>query len=217
VAALSDVDAILFLLDGTHEPGLGERYVAEHVASVKTPVVAAVNKMDKLNNRETANSVAAASALGEFNEVIPISARSGRNVDKLLESLVRLLPEGPAMYPEDMYTDQPERFLVAEFIREKVLELTRKEVPHSVAVTIESMAERPGKDLIDIDAAIYVERETQKGIIIGKGGAMLKEIGTRARRDIERMLGAKVNLKLWVGVEKDWRQKESAIKRLTEE
>lgn len=217
IATLSEVDAILFLIDGTQEPGLGEQYMAAHFKGTKTPVVAAVNKMDKLNKYEIAERLEKVSGLGAFKNVVPISARTGRNVEDLVVELVSLLPEGPQLYPPDMYTDQPEKFLVAEFIREKVLELTRKEVPHSVAVLVEQMAERPNKDIVDINAAIYVERDTQKGIIIGKGGAMLKEIGTRARHDIEAMLGTRVNLKLWVGVEKDWRTKESAIKRLTEE
>jgi GTPase len=217
INTLSDVDAVLFLIDGTHDLGMGEQYVAEHAKSVNTPVVVALNKMDKLDNRGVAERVKAIDTLGSFNAVVPISARTGRNVPEMIERLVALMPEGPAMYPDDMYTDQTERFIVGEYIREKILELTRKEVPHSVAVVIEEMAERPGKDLMDISAAIYVERDTQKGIIIGKGGAMLKEVGTRARRDIETLLGVKVNLKLWVGVEKDWRAKESAIKRLTEE
>ncbi len=217
VATLADVDAVLFLVDGTHELGLGEQYVMEHIRSVKTPVVVALNKMDKLANREVEERLAAVRELGEFTDVVPISARTGRNVDQLLDRLAALLPEGPQLYPEDMLTDQPEKFIVGEYIREKILELTRKEVPHSVAIVVEEMAERPGKDLIDIEAAIYVERDTQKGIIIGKGGAMLKEIGTRARHDIEAMLGVKVNLRLWVGVEKDWRTRESAIHRLTEE
>ncbi len=217
VATLADVDAVLFLVDGTHDLGLGEQYVMEHVRSVKTPVVVALNKMDKLANREVEERLTAVRELGEFNDVVPISARTGRNVDQLLDRLAALLPEGPQLYPEDMLTDQPEKFIVGEYIREKILELTRKEVPHSVAIVVEEMAERPGKDLIDIEAAIYVERDTQKGIIIGKGGAMLKEIGTRARHDIEAMLGVKVNLRLWVGVEKDWRTRESAIHRLTAE
>jgi GTPase len=217
VSTLADVDAVLFLIDGTHDLGLGEQYVMEHIRMVKTPVVVAMNKMDKLTNREVQEREAAIAALGGFAAVIPISARTGRNVDLLLAKLAGFLPEGPLLYPEDMLTDQPEKFIVAEYIREKILELTRKEVPHSVAVVVEEMSERPGKELIDIEAAIYVERDTQKGIIIGKGGGMLKEIGTRARRDIETMLGTKVNLRLWVGVEKDWRTKEGAIQRLTED
>lgn len=217
VATLADVDAVLLLIDGTHDLGQGEQYVMDHVRNVSTPVVVALNKMDKLTKYEIEERLAAVQTLGDFTDVIPISARTGRNVDLLLDRLAALLPEGPQMYPEDMLTDQPEKFIIAEFIREKILELTRKEVPHSVAIVIEEMSERPNKELIDIEAAIYVERDTQKGIIIGKGGAMLKEIGTRARHDIEAMLGVKVNLRLWVGVEKDWRSKESAIQRLTEE
>lgn len=217
VGTLSEVDAVLFLVDATREEGPGDRYVAEHVMQAGTPAVVAMNKIDKLTNREVAAREDEVRRLGDFAAVIPISARTGRNVDTLVATLTGLLPEGPSFYPEDMLTDQPERFIVAEFIREKILELTRKEVPHSVAVLIEEMSERPDKDLVDIEAAVFVERDSQKGIIIGKGGAMLKEIGTRARRDIERLLGVKVNLKLWVGVEKDWRKREAAITRLTEE
>jgi GTPase len=217
VGTLSEVDAILFLVDATREDSLGDQYVAEHVKNAHTPAIVALNKIDKLTNREVAARETEIKRLGEFSAVIPISARTGRNVDVLVNALVDLLPEGPLLYPDDMLTDQPERFIIAEFIREKILELTRKEVPHSVAVIIEEMSERESKDIVDIEAAIFVERDSQKGIIIGKGGAMLKEVGTRARRDIEALLGTKVNLKLWVGVEKDWRKREAAITRLTEE
>lgn len=217
VGTLSEVDAVLFLVDATREDSLGDQYVAEHVKNAGTPAVVAVNKIDKLTNREVAAREEEVKRLGEFAAIIPISARTGRNVDVLVGALAGLLPEGPLLYPDDMLTDQPERFIVAEFIREKILELTRKEVPHSVAVIIEEMSEREGKDIVDIEAAVFVERDSQKGIIIGKGGAMLKEVGTRARRDIEALLGTKVNLKLWVGVEKDWRKREAAIIRLTEE
>jgi GTPase len=217
VGTLSEVDAVLFLVDATREDSLGDQYVAEHVKNARTPAIVALNKIDKLTNREVATREEEIKRLGEFSAVIPISARTGRNVDVLVAALVNLLPEGPLLYPDDMLTDQPERFIIAEFIREKILELTRKEVPHSVAVIIEEMSEREGRDIVDIEAAIFVERDSQKGIIIGKGGAMLKEVGTRARRDIEALLGTKVNLKLWVGVEKDWRKREAAITRLTEE
>ncbi len=217
VATLADVDVVLFMIDGTHSDGLGEKYVAEHVKSAGTPAVVGLNKMDKLTNREVKTREEEARALGVFESVIPLSARTGRNVDVLIETIIGLLPEGPLLYPDDILTDQPEKFILSEFIREKVLELTRQEVPHSVAVVIEEVSEREGKDLIDIEAAIFVERESQKGIVIGRGGAMLKEIGTRARHDIEALLGARVNLKLWVGVEKDWRKREAAIQRLTEE
>lgn len=217
VGTLSEVDVILFLIDATREDGLGERYVAEHVITAGTQTVVALNKIDKLTKRELAQKLEGISGLGDFRAVVPISARTGRNVDVLVNALAGLLPEGPLLYPDDMLTDQPERFIIAEFIREKILELTRKEVPHSVAVIIEEMSERTDKDIVDIEAAVFVERNSQKGIIIGKGGAMLKEIGTRARHDIEVLLGTQVNLKLWVGVEKDWRKREAAITRLTEE
>lgn len=217
VATLSDVDVVLFLLDGKRPPGNEDKFVAAHLKAIDTPVIAALNKADLISEAETEERLEEIRQLGEFSAIVPVSAKTGQNVDIIFGALFGLLPESPQLYPPEMLTDQPEEHIVAEFIREKILDLTREEVPHSVAVVVEEMSERAGKDLIDIEAAIYVERDSQKGIIIGKGGSMLKEVGTRARRDIEALLGTKVNLKLWVGVEKDWRSRESAIKRLTEE
>lgn len=148
----------------------------------------------------------------EFSEVIPISAMHGNNIQSLLEQIINCLSEGPKYYPDDQLSDHPEHFIVAEMIREKVLQLTREEVPHSVAVTIEQMQRREGKNLIDVHATIVVERASQKGIIIGKNGTMLKEIGSRARRDIEKILGDKVFLELWVKVQEDWRNRSKLLK-----
>jgi len=210
----SEVDAIIFMLDGTQAIGKGDLFIAGELERLDTPVIAVLNKIDKLSGDQLEAQLTVAGNLGEFVDIIPISAKSGENVHSLIEAIVDLLPEGPRYYPEDMVTDQPVSFIVAELIREKVLQLTREEVPHSVAVQVEEMEKRKDKDLVDIDAVIYVERDSQKGILIGKGGRMLKEIGTRARREIEPLLGERVFLRLHVKVEKDWAKRPQMVKRL---
>jgi GTP-binding protein Era len=210
---LRDVDAIVFMLDARQPVGTGDRFVAAEVLGSGTPALCAVNKMDAVPHADLVRQLAAAQALGTWKEIIPISAKTGRNVPELQELLVGLLPEGPKYYPDDAWTDQPRDLLLAEIVREKALELTREEVPHSIAVVIDEVAER-ADGLVQIDATVFVERESQKGIVIGKGGEMLKTIGTRARRELERLLGAKVFLRLHVKVAKEWQRDPKILQRL---
>ncbi len=210
---LREVDAILFLLDATQPAGDGDRFVAREVLRLGTPVICVVNKMDVAGPDKMAPQLVAAQELGDWREIIPVSALAGTNVQELQSLLVDLLVEGPKFYPDDVVTDQPRELLLAEIVREKALELTRQEVPHSVAVVIEEVTERED-GLIAIEATVYVERDSQKGIIIGKGGAMLKEIGTRARKELEWILGAKVFLRLQVKVARDWQGDPKTLTRL---
>lgn len=211
---IDEVDAVLFMVDASQAIGTGDRYIAAELAATKTPIVLTLNKIDRLGRRELSEQLNVAKGLGDYAKIVPISARTGRGVDQLVSALEKLLPYGEKLYPEEMVTDEPERVLMGEFVREKAIDLTREEVPHSLAVVIEDMAKRREKDLVDVSAVIYVERESQKGILIGKGGALLKEVGVAARRDIERLLGSQVNLKLWVKVEKDWRKYEQALRKV---
>lgn len=211
---LSEVDVVVFMLDGTQTIGKGDLFIAGELSGLDTPVVAVLNKIDRLSPEQVEAQMAVAENLGRFVEVIPLSAKTGENVHALIEKIVELLPEGPKYYPDDMVTDQPVTFIVAELIREKVLQLTREEVPHSVAVVVEEMGKREDGGIVDIQAVIYVERDSQKGILIGKGGRMLKEIGTRARQEIEPLLGEKVFLQLQVKVEKDWSKRPQLVRRM---
>ena len=211
---LSDVDVVLFVLDGTQTIGRGDLFIAGQLAELATPVVAALNKIDRLSPQEVDAQLSVAENLGDFREVLPVSARTGENVHALLELVSGMLPPGPRYYPEGVVTDQPAAFIVAELVREKALQLTREEVPHSVTVQVEEMAKEEEQGILHIRAEIYVERDSQKGIIIGKGGRMLKEIGSLARGEIERLLGERVFLELHVKVEKDWTRRPGAITRL---
>jgi len=211
---LSEVDVVVFMLDGTQTIGKGDLFIAGELSGLQTPVVAVLNKIDKLGPEQVEAQLAVAENLGKFVDIIPLSAKTGENVHALIEKIVELLPEGPKYYPDDMITDQPVTFIVAELIREKVLQLTREEVPHSVAVVVEEMGKREDADIVDIQAVIYVERDSQKGIIIGRGGRMLKEIGSRARQEIEPLLGEKVFLQLQVKVEKDWSKRPQLVRRM---
>lgn len=206
-SALHEVDAICFLISADQKRGRGDDFIMERLKKVDTPVYLVVNKIDKVHPDELLPLIEDYTSQMDFKEVIPISAQQGNNVNRLLEVLTDQLPEGPQYYPEDQITDHPEYFVVSELIREKVLEFTREEVPHSVAVVTEKMS-RNENDKVHIQAAIIVERKSQKGIIIGKGGSMLKKIGSHARRDIERLLGDKVYLEIWVKVQPNWRDKQ---------
>ena len=210
---LREVDAILFVVDATEKPGPGERYIVERLAETKKPVVLVLNKIDLLAREALLPLIDIYRKAYDFAGVVPISAKEKENLDALLEETKKYLPEGPEYYPEDMVTDQPERLIAAELIREKALSLTRDEVPHAVAVDVDEMTTRAKGDVY-VRATIYVERESQKGIIIGKRGAMLKEIGQLARKDIETMLGGKVFLDLWVKVRKDWRNRDAILRSL---
>ncbi|SDP55726.1 GTPase Era [Halobacillus aidingensis] len=205
---LNEVDAVLFMINAEEGYGRGDQFILDRLQRVDQPVFLIINKIDRVHPDDLLPLIDQYKEKLDFEEIIPISALEGNNVNHLLEVLKKHLPEGPQFYPEDQITDHPERFVISEFIREKVLHLTREEIPHSIAVVIEAIEPRNEHDKVQIQAAIIVERKSQKGIIIGKQGSMLKEIGKRARRDIESLLGSKVYLELWVKVQKDWRNKQ---------
>ncbi|OKL38141.1 GTPase Era [Domibacillus mangrovi] len=211
---LKEVDLILFMINAEEGLGRGDEFIIEKLKEIKTPIYLVINKIDRIHPDQLMLLIDQYKDLLDFAEVVPISALEGNNVDRLLEQIEKLLPEGPQYYPADQVTDHPERFIVSELIREKVLHLTREEVPHSIAVVIDKIAKRDGKDMIDVMATIIVERDSQKGIVIGRGGALLKEVGKRSRHDIENLLGSKVFLELWVKVQKDWRNKASNLREL---
>lgn len=210
LSSLREVDAILFMVNASEKRGPGDNFVIEKLKHTKTPVFLIINKIDEIHPDALFEIIADYSKELEFEAVVPISALNGNNVETLLEQVVRYIPEGPKFYPDDQVTDHPEYFIISELIREKVLKLTREEIPHSVAVVVESMKKNE-HDKIQVQATIIVERSSQKGIIIGKSGSMLKKIGSMARRDIELMLGSKVYLELWIKVKKDWRDKQSSL------
>lgn len=209
---LSEVDIILWLVEPSSFIGAGEQYILEKLRKTKTPVFLVINKIDKVKKEEILAFIDTYRKEYSFAEIVPVSALKGENTDALIDTMLRYLPEGPMYYDEDTITDQPERQIVAELVREKALRNLSDEIPHGIAVVIDRMKERPGGTLIDIDATIVCERDSHKGIIIGKQGAMLKKIGQQARFEMEALLGCKVNLKLWVKVRKDWRDSELLIK-----
>ena len=209
---LNEVDLILWLVEPTTFIGGGEQYIIEKLQNVKTPVFLVINKTDLAGEEEILKAIVAYKDKVNFAEVIPVSALKGTNTEDLLSSILSYLPEGPMYYDEDTVTDQPERQIVAELIREKALRLLSQEIPHGIAVMIERMKTRKKGDIVDIDAVIVCERDSHKGIIIGKQGAMIKEIGTQARTEIENLLDTKVNLKMWVKVKKDWSDSDLLLK-----
>lgn len=209
-SSLKEVDAILFMISADQKRGRGDDLIMERLRESKTPIYLVINKIDKIHPNHLLEVVDDYSSQMSFTEVVPISATEGNNVENLMGLLEKQMPEGPQYFPDDQVTDHPEYFIVSELIREKVLMLTRDEVPHSVAVVIDSM-KRNENDKVHIQATIIIERDSQKGIIIGKGGQMLKKIGSLARRDIENLLGDKVYLELWVKVQKDWRDKQTYL------
>ncbi|MBM7716297.1 GTPase Era [Siminovitchia sp. FSL H7-0308] len=208
----NEVDLILFMINAEEGYGRGDEYIIEQLKNVRTPIFLVINKIDQIHPDQLLTIIEQYKDMLPFQEIIPISALEGNNVEKLLQLINDYLPEGPQYYPADQVTDHPERFIVSELIREKVLHLTREEVPHSIAVVLDQMKTEKNKDIIHIMATIIVERNSQKGIVIGKQGKMLKEIGQRARMDIENLLGSKVFLELWVKIQKDWRNKASHLK-----
>ena len=210
---LNEVDLILWLVEPTDYIGAGEQHIIEMLKNTKTPVILVINKLDKLSERDQMLTyIDTYRKVYDFAEIVPASALRGQNTDLIIDLIFQYLPEGPMFYDVDTITDQPERQIVAELIREKALHALNEEIPHGIAVSIERMKDRKGQNIVDIDATIICERDSHKGIIIGKGGAMLKKIGTNARYEIERLLGCKVNLKLWVKVKKDWRDSDILIK-----
>ncbi len=209
---LQEVDVILWLVEPSAFIGAGDRHIAERLSAVNTPVILVINKVDTVKKEEVLKIIDTYRGLMDFAEIVPVSALKGTNKDTLLEVIFQYLPYGPMFYDEDTVTDQPMRQITAELIREKALKLLDEEIPHGIAVVIDVMKERPGGRLWDIESTIICEKDSHKGIIIGKGGAMLKKIGSAARFEIEKMLEAKVNLKLWVKVKKDWRDSDFLIK-----
>ena len=207
---LNEVDVVLWLVEPTTFIGAGEKHIAEQLGKVKTPVILVINKVDMVKKEEILTFIDAYRKIYDFAEIVPVSARNGDNTDELIKVILKNLPYGPQFYDEDTITDQPERQIVSELIREKALHCLNDEIPHGIAVAIDSMKYR--RKIVDIDATIICERDSHKGIIIGKQGAMLKKIGSTARFEIERMLECKVNLQLWVKVKKDWRDSDFLIK-----
>ena len=208
LGTLNEVDMVMFMTPANEKIGPGDRFIIDHLKRVKKPVFLVINKIDLIKKDELMEVIARFEKEHDFTEVIPISAVSGENIDTLLTVIKGNLEEGPQFYPTDFITDHPERFIISELIREKVLHLTHEEIPHSVAVVIDEIHRDPTQeDLIHVAATVIVERKSQKGILIGKQGKMLKDIGTLARKDIVNLLGSKIYLELWVKVQKDWRNK----------
>ncbi len=207
---IGEVDVVLWLVEPTTFIGAGERYILEQLERTKAPVILVINKIDSVKPEDVLKAIDTYRTEYEFAEVVPVSAKTSVNLNELMACIMKYLPYGPAFYDEDTITDQPERQIVAELIREKALRLMEKEVPHGIAVSIESMKYR--KKMYDIEATIVCERDSHKGMIIGKNGAMLKKIGSQARVEIEEMLECKVNLQLWVKVKKDWRDSDFLLK-----
>lgn len=206
-SALHEVEVVLFMVAADQKRGKGDDMIIERLKKLSVPVYLVINKIDKIHPNDLLEQIDDFKAQMDFAQIIPISATQGNNFETLMNELEANMPAGPQYFPEDQITDHPEYFVVSELIREKILQLTRDEVPHSVAVVIDSMKRKPDEK-VQIQATIIIERDSQKGIIIGKGGAMLKKIGTQARKDIEKLLGDKVFLELWVKVQKDWRDKQ---------
>jgi len=210
---LREVDIIMFMVNAEQGLGKGDEFILELLEGTKTPVFLVVNKIDQIHPEELVQIIETYKGKFPFAEIVPISALQGNNVDQLLETIETYLPEGPQYYPADQVTDHPERFIISEMIREKVLHLTREEIPHSIAVVIDKIKrDEENENMIRVQATIMVERDSQKGIVIGKRGSLLKTVGTEARKDIEMLLGSKVFLELWVKVQKDWRNKSTHLR-----
>jgi GTP-binding protein Era len=212
---INEVDAVLFLVEATDdEPGTGDRYIAEQLKKSKTNMLLIINKIDLINKEDLLKVIENFSKLMDFSTVIPVSALNNEGTDIVINEIKKMLPEGPKYFDDDVYTDQPERVIAAELIREKILNNIEQEIPHGVGVEVLTFRERDNKDLLDIEANIFCEKESHKGILIGKKGSMLKKIGTEARTEIENLMGMKVNLQLWVKVRQDWRNKDNMLKTL---
>lgn len=210
---LREVDAIMFMVNVEDSIGRGDEFIIELLKNNRTPIFLVLNKIDKIHPDELIKEIEKYKDLLPFAEIVPISALQGNNVDHLVQVIEGYMPEGPMYYPKDQISDHPEEFIVAELIREKALHLTSQEIPHAIGVQVEKMV-KESEERVHIEATIYIERESQKGIIIGKQGSMLKKIGQMARKDIEMLLGSKVYLELWVKVQKDWRNKPNFIRQI---
>ncbi len=210
----TEVDIVLFVVESEEFVGQGDKYIAEMIKNSKAPVILVINKIDKVKKEELLKVINSFKDLYEFSAIVPISALNGDGVDTLLEEIKKELPYGPKYFPDDTVTDQPEKQIAGEMIREKILHLIKDEIPHGIAVEIEKMRERENKGILDVSAVIYCEKDSHKGIIIGKNGDMLKRIGEKSRLDIEKLTGMKVFLELWIKVKKDWRNSDSMLKQL---
>lgn len=211
----SEVDVVVLCVPADEKVGPGDRYIARALAELRrTPLLAVVTKIDKVARDAVAERLVEVSGLGEFAEIVPVSAKSGRQVDLVAQLLIDRLPEGPPLYPDGDLTDEPEQVMIAEFVREAALEGVRDELPHSIAVTVDEMGKREGRDLVDIYATVFVERPSQKAIVLGPGGTRLRDVGTTARHQIEALLGSKVYLDLHVTVLKDWQRDPKHLRRL---
>lgn len=210
---LSEIDAIMFMVNVNEDIGRGDEYIMEMLKNVKTPIFLVLNKIDLVHPDTLMPKIEQYQSYMDFTDIIPISALEGLNVDHFIDVLKSFLPEGPKYYPDNQISDHPEQFVVSEIIREKILHLTSEEIPHAIGVNVDRMI-KEDEDRVRIEATIYVERDSQKGIVIGKGGKKLKEVGKRARRDIEMLLGSKVYLELWVKVQRDWRNKVYFIRQI---
>lgn len=211
-STLEDVDVIVFMVDTSDEIGKLDSYILERLRKADTPIILLINKIDQLENQDAGDLIEKYEALGMFEKIIPISAKENINLQDFLDTVYNLLEAGPMYYPDDMITDQPERNIISEIVREKALNNLYDEIPHGIAVEVLKIAPRKNKDLVDVDIVMYVEQNSHKGMVIGKSGSMLKKIGSQARVDIERLLDTRVNLNIWVKVAKDWRKKNSRLK-----
>jgi len=211
-ASLRDMDVILFMVDESDRLGGGDQYILEELKKFQTPKILLINKIDKTDQDSVKSIVQQYEDMGVFESIIPISALEGVGLQRVIDEIKEYLPEGPQYFPDGMITDQPERAIIGELVREKVLHYTEQEIPHGVAVEVVSMKERPNKALVDLEVNIYCERNSHKGIIIGKNGRKLKGIGKSAREDIEGFLGTKVNLQLWVKVKEGWRNQNTMLR-----
>lgn len=211
-STLNEVDLVLWLVEPDKKIRKGDAYIIEQLKNIRTPVFLIINKIDTIKKPEILEIIDLYKDKFDFEKIIPVSALKDENIEAITDEIYKYLDEGPQYFPEDMITDQPERQLVAELIREKALMLLQQEIPHGIAVVIDQMKDREDKDIIDIDATIVCEKDSHKGMIIGKKGDMLKKIGTMSRREVEALLGSKVNLQIWVKVKKDWRDSDFLLK-----
>lgn len=214
LGACSNIDIVLFLVTAKDSLGPGDEYILNILEKSSVPIYLIINKIDQVKPEALLDKIQQYSERFHFQEVIPLSAKTGDGVSRLLQAVERALPDGPQYYPEDMLTDQPERFIVAELVREKIMRRTSEEIPYGIAVQVETFSEKPDQNLVVIQALIHVERDSHKRIIVGKGGQMIKSLGQEARKDIERLLGARVFLELFVRVDKDWSQSERMLREL---
>ena len=210
LTTLNEVDIVLYLVEPSEKSI--DNNILEKLKTIKTPVFLIINKIDLISSQQILQLINSFKEFYNFAEIIPISALNGKNKEELLNTINKYLPEGPKYFPSDMITDQPERQLASEIIREKSLYFLQDEIPHGIAIEIMSMKKRGDKDIIDIEAVLYCEKNSHKGMIIGKQGAMLKKIGSDARKDIQRLLGSQINLQIWVKVKKDWRENDFLLK-----